>query len=315
MKKRMAFLCALLLLTLACAFPAHAEEITPEQEEQYGFLGELQMKQQVAQSALIAGNAMILDATSIYGQDCARLYAFGPSFGYAASAEIPLRMKCEQARYVVVKYYNPNQVQELGFIWRCQAASAGYNTKNPKMAQLESSGNSWQYLIVDMSDHALWSGALYNFGFLLYSSDSGSQSLWLQWLKFYSEDPTELYAAVDDETFLETREWRPLPPMTEPVTEPPETTEDGTPSYPPDTTAPTESIVPDEEFDTWETVETREEPENKFGGLFFEVFGDDALAGCQGASLGCKGGGCNAVTGGLFVICLFAAGIVFRKHD
>lgn len=317
MKKRIAFVCALVLLMLACALPIHAQEVTPEQEEQYGYLGEMPMQLSSGLTPGFSVKDATIRETSVLGRACLNLCSFGPDYGYAVSPDVPDRMKCEQARYVVIKYYNPERVQELGLIWRCQVASAGYNVRDPKTAQLEDAQIGWKYLIVDMSDHALWSGTLYDFGLLLYSPGSQMQYLWLQWIKFYSEDPTELYESIEEETFFVTdRVTQP------PLPEPPETTGDSSPTYPPDTTEP---VIADTDWETYETQEATgvwsdhdqipDELPVERPGLFYEVFGDDALSGCQDDPLGCRGGGCNAITGGLFVLCLLAVGFIFRKEE
>ena len=113
----------------------------------------------------------------------------------------------------------------------------------------------------------------------------------IAWIKAYAFNPSEYYDSLNPHQTLS--------PEIEVPSE--------------DTTMPyfEETIVEHYRESEWETFEEQQ----ILGGLFFEVFGNDALAGCQGGSLGCKNGSCNAVAGGFWVICLLAAGLVFRKKN
>ena len=76
----------------------------------------------------------------------------------------------------------------------------------------------------------------------------------------------------------------------------------------------TEPIVEDTLADELETEETPgDKPERP--GLIYEVLGDVEWAGCKSTSPGCMGTGCTSAAGGLLLLSLIAAGLVFRKKD
>ncbi len=213
---------------------------------------------------------------------------------YVYSTAYP-RNLLSDTKYLVIKYRtNSPKAGECGVIWKTRQAPE-YDTVQCYTTYIGIDGE-WRYDILDMSGEYAWRDYIMNLGIVpFYGTENvAGEIMDVAWIKAYSLDPYELYRPLFETT-----------PMPE--------TGEGEPTFAPDTIAPPESIAPDEEETAWETFHEQEKPDNNFGGLFFEVFGDDALAGCQGESLGCKGGGCNAVTGGLLVFCLLAAGIVFRK--
>ena len=101
-----------------------------------------------------------------------------------------------------------------------------------------------------------------------------------------------------------------------PATEPLETE---TPFIDWETESVTEPIVEDTLAGELETEETPgDKPERP--GLFYEFFGDVEWTGCKRTSpgytgLGCMGTGCTSAAGGLLLLSLIAAGLVFRKKD
>ncbi|MBQ5793506.1 MAG: hypothetical protein IIW17_05775 [Clostridia bacterium] len=317
MKKITVLVCALSLLMLVFMLPAYAEEITSEQEEQYGYYFTVNLTDTSVDRCEINRYSDYMEIS--VGSFADRYDQL--TRGYGICRGIPTSTSCQKARYMVIKYCNPYATRELDLVWHCSAQYTEYNFDNPLTVYVQGPSQSWNYAIVDMSNHELWKGALFRLGFALYADASTrNQGVAISWVKFYSEDPTELYTSMQEETVYET-----LPTQTEPpVSEPSEST---TSVDLPDTTEPPETrpiidfpdtTEPYYEETVWETYHEQEisrETDRELGGLFFEVFGDDALSGCKGQPVGCKNGSCNAVAGGFWVICLLAAGLVFRKKN
>ena len=313
MRKMLTYMLALLICVAAGSVTVHAEP-----EGAYGeFLGEILLDESntINSCSKIRADFVLAE---VYKQPCAKFsidvygYVSVPDmYGYVSTSDVPYRMKCEQARYAVIEYYNPYGIAELGLIWRNDVYYHGVNYDSPQIVQLNAANDKWQYLIVDMSDHELWTGTLYNFGFLMYT-ESGTENftVWLRSVRFFAENPTALYDALEPETFF---------PENGAVDEtvPPEEFE--TPFIDWETEPVTEPIVEDTLADELETEETPgDKPERP--GLFYEFFGDVEWTGCKRTSpgytgLGCMGTGCTSAAGGLLLLPLIAAGLVFRKKD
>ena len=203
------------------------------------------------------------------------------------------------ARYLVIKYRTSSpEAERCGIIWKTRQNPV-YDLELCYTDYLYVNGE-WNYLLVDTSGEPNWSDYILNLGIVPFygAENAAGAALDVAWIKAYNLDPYELYA-----------------PLFETV---PDTSGQGEPTFAPDTTEPyyEETVVET----GGETFYEQEVPENNLGGLFFEVFGDDALPGCQGQPLGCKSGGsksggCHAVAGGLLAFCLLAAGLVFRKKE
>ncbi|MBQ5793083.1 MAG: hypothetical protein IIW17_03605 [Clostridia bacterium] len=283
----------------AAIFPlsASADGISLEQEAEYELVEELHFASSGVYSSLTCHNVeKSRESSASAGLSWCTL-RFGDQDAYVYSTRY-LQNTYEDCSYVVIRYSSNAPVR---MTWTGTFTGETYSVELPTQTETVT-------LMIQMQRHMGWNGKIETLGF---AAVQGESAIRLHWLKVYAKDPHALYS--DGMVVLIPEYSYPL--QTYPV---PETETD--PPIEVDTdweTLGTEQLT-DDHTDAREP-EPESEPEsaleNTRSGLFFEVFGDDALAGCQGASLGCKGGGCNAVTGGLFVICLFAAGIVFRKHD
>ena len=280
----------LVLFASVLVLPTAADGISLEQETEYGLVEELHFASSGVYSSLTCHNVEKSRESSASEGLSWCLLRFGDRDAYVYSTRY-LQNTYEDCPYVVIRYSSNAPVR---MTWVGTFTGETYSVELP--TQTESTT-----ILVQMQRHMGWNGKIETLGFAAVQDETVVS---LQWLKVYTENPYELYGETTGVLFPEYS----LSPQTKPVPEP-----------------ETETETPIEVDTAWETFGTEHDTdvltegeqttERDRGGLFFEVFGNDALAGCQGASLGCKGGGCNAVTGGLFVICLFAAGIVFRKRD
>ena len=278
----------LVLFASVFVLPTAADGISLEQETEYGLVEELHFASSGVYSSLTCHNVEKSRESSASEGLSWCLLRFGDRDAYVYSTRY-LQNTYEDCPYVVIRYSSNAPVR---MTWVGTSTGETYSVELP--TQKESTT-----ILIQMQGHMGWNGKIETLGFAAVQDETVVS---LQWLKVYTENPYELYGETTGVLFPEYS----LSPQTKPVPEP-------------------ETETPIEVDTAWETLGTEHDTdvltegeqttERDRGGLFFEVFGKDALAGCQGASLGCKGGGCNAVTGGLFVICLFAAGIVFRKHD
>ena len=139
----------------------------------------------------------------------------------------------------------------------------------------------------------------------------------MKWIKFFTEDPTELYApeTLTDEDMTEPPiEWPTVPYETQEM----QTEQD----YFETERVPHTEREPQTEWESFTVVDDHPPMPNR-GGIFFELLDNDMLTGgcqktllgCQEASLGCRGGSCYSVTGGIFAICLLGAAWIFRKKE
>lgn len=278
----------LVLFASVFVLPTAADGISLEQETEYGLVEELHFASSGVYSSLTCHNVEKSRESSASEGLSWCLLRFGDRDAYVYSTRY-LQNTYEDCPYVVIRYSSNAPVR---MTWVGTFTGETYSVELP--TQTESTT-----ILVQMQGHMGWNGKIETLGFAAVQDETVVS---LQWLKVYTENPYELYGETTGVLFPEYS----LSPQTKPVPEP-------------------ETETPIEVDTAWETFGTEHDTdvltegeqtmERDRGGLFFEVFGKDVLAGCQGASLGCKGGGCNAVTGGFLVIFLFGIGIMFRKKE
>ena len=278
----------LVLFASVLVLPTAADGISLEQETEYGLVEELRFASSGVYSSLTCHNVEKSRESSASEGLSWCLLRFGDRDAYVYSTRY-LQNTYEDCPYVVIRYSSNAPVR---MTWVGTFTGEMYSVELPTQTETVT-------LMIQMQRHMGWNGKIETLGFAAVQDETVVS---LQWLKVYTENPYELYGETTGVLFPEYS----LSPQTKPVPEPEKETE-----------TPIEVDTAWETFgtehDTDVLTEGEQTTERDRGGLFFEVFGNDALAGCQGESLGCKGGGCNAVTGGLLVFCLLAAGIVFRK--
>ncbi len=286
------------LFAAVLVLPTAADGISLEQETEYGLVEELHFASSGVYSSLTCHNVEKSRESSASEGLSWCLLRFGDQDAYVYSTRY-LQNTYEDCPYVVIRYASNAPVR---MTWVGTFTGETYSVELPTQTETTT-------ILVQMQRHAGWNGKIETLGFAAVQDETVVS---LQWLKVYTENPYELYGETTVALFPEYS----LSPQTKPV---PETETE--PSVSVDTawetleTQQVTDVLTEEEQTTDILTEGEQTTERDRGGLFFEVFGDDALTGCQGESLGCKGGGCNAVTGGLLVLCLFAVGIVFRKKN
>ena len=120
----------------------------------------------------------------------------GDSIPYVYSTKYPKNVLGGAVNYLVVKYRTTHEESpELGLIYRtvnyCQEE---YDVENCYYEFLESDGQ-WHTVIFYMDSIASWNHFILNIGFapFLFADNSSQSTIDIAWMKFYQQDPTDLY--------------------------------------------------------------------------------------------------------------------------
>ena len=279
------------LLAAVLVLPTAADGISLEQETEYGLVEDLDFGSSGVYTSLTCQNTE--KSRESFGGISWCSLRFGDRDAYVYSTRY-LQNTYEDCPYVVIRYASNAPVR---MTWVSTITGETYSVELPTQTETAT-------VLIQMQRHAGWNGKIETLGFAAVQDET---SIILQWLKVYTRNPYELYGETTVVLFPEYSLSTQTKPVPETETEPSVSVDTAWESF---ETQQVTDILPKEEQTT----------ERDRGGLFFEVFGDDALPGCQGQPLGCKSGGCksggcHAVAGGLLAFCLLAAGLVFRKKE
>ena len=129
-----------------------------------------------------------------------RITSFGSAdiFPYVYSSKYPTNVLGGGADYVVVKYRTAYaEAEELGIIYR----TVNNPEFDPENCYYEVIGNDgeWHTIVFYMTDEDRWNHFIMNIGLVpfVYSSNSAQQTIDVAWIKFYQNDPYDLY--IDSE--------------------------------------------------------------------------------------------------------------------
>ena len=267
--------------------------VLPEYEAEYELQEWINFSEAAVFSTMVGEGVNLTQVTE--GEDTFMRITAAKDGGYVYSTVYPMNLRSD-IKYLVIKYRTDSQKgRKCGVIWKTRQ-NPEYDVKNCYTTYIENDGE-WNYLLLDMSDEPKWADYIRYLGIApFYGMENvAGEVMDIAWIKAYAVNPYDLYAESE--------------PGHEPETSPIESWDTG---IAPDTTEP---YYEETVWETFYEQDVPEETDRELGGLFFEVFGDDALSGCKGQPMGCKNGNCNAVAGGFWVICLLAAGLVFRKKE
>lgn len=120
----------------------------------------------------------------------------GDGIPYVYSTKYPKNVLGGQVNYLVVKYRTTHEESpDLGLIYRtvnyCQEE---YDVENCHYEFIESDGQ-WHTVIFYMDTVASWHHYIMNIGFapFLFADNSSQSTIDIAWMKFYQQDPTDLY--------------------------------------------------------------------------------------------------------------------------
>ena len=129
-----------------------------------------------------------------------RITSFGgeDNLPHVFSSKYPKNVLGTAVPYIVVKYRTSyTDAEELGIIFRT-VNDPEYNLEEPDYEVIGGDGE-WHTVIFYMDANASWSHFIMNIGLVpfVYSRNSAQQSIDIAWMKFYTNDPYDLY--VDSE--------------------------------------------------------------------------------------------------------------------
>jgi hypothetical protein len=129
-----------------------------------------------------------------------RVTSFGTddNVPHVFSSKYPKNILGGQTNYVVVKYRTSfADAEELGIIFRT-VNDPEYKLDDVYYELIGGDGE-WHTVVFYMMDSPTWNHFIMNIGFVpfVYSNNSAQQAIDIAWMKFYTEDPTDLY--VDNE--------------------------------------------------------------------------------------------------------------------
>lgn len=304
MKKAFPILIVILIGIHAFLLPVSASDVSLEQEKQKGLIEQVSLSSSGVFNSFVCNHVTMEREYFNLGQGSGSASVCTMKFedreASAISTRYPQNVTAD-ARYVAIKYYSAGAPgQTIGLTWR--DSNADQHHAQVYLPQ----GDMWAVAIVDMQAHSGWSGKISNVGFTPGEYFDQPKYFGLVWLKFFEENPIELYGSEASMVELTYTPSQTQPPVTEPE----------------QTSAPEPGIELDTEWETFATetamifTESLQTEQQTRPGLLYEAFGEDILPGCQRQSLGCGAGGCTAIAGGLAATGLIALGIVlFKKKE
>ena len=132
------------------------------------------------------GDESFMRITSLGGED---------NLPLAYSSKYPKRVLGGSVNYLVVKYRTSYaEAEELGIIFRT-VNQTEYNLDDIYYEIIGGDGE-WHTVVFYMTEDTAWSHFIMNIGFVpfVYAENSAQETIDIAWMKFYTEDPYELYA-------------------------------------------------------------------------------------------------------------------------
>ncbi|MBR5124088.1 MAG: hypothetical protein IKU90_03065 [Clostridia bacterium] len=126
-----------------------------------------------------------LRITSLGGEDALPM---------AYSSKYPKNVLGDNISFLVVKYRTSYaEGEDLGVIYRT-VHQTEYDPYNCYYEYIESDGQ-WHTVVFYMDEEASWTHYIMNIGFVPfpYAEDSARQTIDIAWMKFYVDDPTDIY--------------------------------------------------------------------------------------------------------------------------
>ena len=126
-----------------------------------------------------------------------RITSFGTddNVPHVFSSKYPKNILGGQTNYVVVKYRTSfADAEELGIIFRT-VNDPEYKLDDVYYELIGGDGE-WHTVVFYMSDNPSWNHFIMNIGFVpfVYSNNAAQQTIDIAWMKFYTQDPYDLYA-------------------------------------------------------------------------------------------------------------------------
>ena len=172
-----------------------------EEDKEYGLFEYIDMADEATFSTFEGGNVSLEQITE--GENTfMRITALtGDTLPYVYSTKYPKNILGGTTDYIVVKYRTDlADGTELGLIFRTvNFNQQEYDLENCFYELVETDGQ-WSTVIFYMTGEPSWNHFIMNIGFVpfLFSDNPAQASMDIAWIKFYQNDPTDLY--YDDST-------------------------------------------------------------------------------------------------------------------
>ena len=202
--------------------PEEIEGVSPEDKE-YGLAEFVDFSKEDVVKTFTGENAAI-DFTTENGESFARITALG-DMPYVWSKTYPRALQSAEVFFVVVKYRTSSaQAEELGMIYR-NAYFPDYDLENMYYETVGTDGE-WHTVIFYMEGEERWQNWIVNMGLAPFANqeEPAGQTIDIAFVKFYKQDPYELYEDSEYDPNAEET----TAAETEPVTEPAVDTEAAT---------------------------------------------------------------------------------------
>ena len=163
---------------------------------EYDLIEFINMADEKTVNTFITENCYIEPMTE--GEDSfIRIIASGDD-AYLWSKKYPTALRADLGPFVVVKYRTTSEKGgDLGHIYR-SARVPEYDIENVYAERLTTDGQ-WRYAVYDMSWEENWRDWVVNTGIVPFAgeTDIAGESIDIAWIKYYGEDPYELYLAQE----------------------------------------------------------------------------------------------------------------------
>ena len=211
--------------------PEEIEGIS-EEDKAYGLAEYVDMSKEDVVKTFTGENASI-DYTTENGESFARITSLG-DVPYVWSKTYPRALQSADVSYIAVKYRTSSELEgDLGILYR-NAYYPEYDFENMYAETLGADGE-WHVATFYMIGEEKWQNWIVNMGLAPFADEEGSagQTVDIAWVKFYAQDPYELYK---DQEYDPNKGQDTTVPETDPVTDPVEDTA-------PDTQAPAQTTA------------------------------------------------------------------------
>ena len=166
-----------------------------EEDRLYGLYEMVDLSKEDVANTFEGENALVEYVTE-NGESFLRITSLGgeDALPMAYSSKYPKNVLGDNISFLVVKYRTSYaEGEDLGVIYRT-VHQTEYDPYNCYYEYIESDGQ-WHTVVFYMDEESSWTHYIMNIGFVPfpYAEDSARQTIDIAWMKFYVDDPTDIY--------------------------------------------------------------------------------------------------------------------------